>query len=375
MLKGLFYLFRYTLYKRVFSCFLLALLFSLTVLCITICLSIHGYGVSFSNISGAHDYKIANPITIVSFAATFVTISLTVIGFALNSFSKRRANIQDSLVLGNSIYEEAVGILLVRYRKKSTTLLYLNVFNFPLLAKAFSLVLLLGGMFVHCFIGHYRVFYLIVYASLMFCVIVSMLLCVFEIYSDINFTSFKACRIISYKIIKRLRFLIKTNKDLSVDNWTKGLKPSLRIYARTDVFRAIIFLYDCLKQVLYRPTYLKITYLINNSTNHFLSELALCFDTSDDMRLSAADLSNEKRGTESRTAEIINALDYYFSKCIKYEESESMEEALNKEIMFLNGIGNENYYYASKKKILEHLERNCDRIKVFQKDIEDEKDK
>ena len=205
------YLVRYFLYKRVLSCFFLALFLACSLFCVTICLSLFEYGVSFANITGQHEYKVANPITIVSFSATFVTISLTIIGFALNSFSKRKQNSNSDLVLGNSVYEEAAGILLVRYRTKLGSLLYFNVFNFPLLGKAFSLILLLACMFVHCFVGYYRVFYLIVYASFMFCIIVDMLICVFEIYSDVNYTTFRACRILITKIGDRLKFLSDTN--------------------------------------------------------------------------------------------------------------------------------------------------------------------
>lgn len=321
---------KYFLYKRVLSCFTLALIFSLLVCCITMTFSLLNFGVSFADITGNHEYKIANPITIVSFAATFVTISLTIIGFALNSFSKRKQSEKNNSILGNSVYEEAVGILLVRYRRKSETLLFINVFNYPLLAKAFTLVLLLGCMFVHCFVGNYRVFYLIVYASLMFCIIVSMLISVFEIYSDVNYTTFRACRIISMKISNRLKYLSKTNSAPS-DGF---LRPVLRRYARTDVFRSIIFLHKALDQVLYKPAIYGTTLVKNKKELHLFAELALCSDSSIEMmRGTIDDTSLSEDENKNRLKEIDSAFEFFYTQSIKYITS--LKDDLKDEIDFI----------------------------------------
>lgn len=351
---------KYIFYKRVFTCFLLALAFALCIFSITLSLSFNKIGIDFYTLSGQHEYKISNPITIVSFAATFVTISLTILGFALNNFAKRsKSNMNDNF-LGNSIYEEAVGILLVRYRRKRTTLLFLNVLNFPLLGKAFALVLLLGCMFCHCFFGEYRMFYLIVYAAVMFVIIVSMLVCVFEIYSDINFTFYRACRIILFKFKNRLNYLFKTNNRTA----RYKIRFTLRKYARTDIFRAVVFLKGTFEQMLYKPAILSLSSIKNTPGRHYLSELILCMDSSSEMMHGIIE-NNEKEEIGNCDAKINEYIEFILANLVKY--SVSLKKDLENEIDFLSKLTPSNYYYASKDKTLEKLKCFYDKIKIEEK--------
>lgn len=347
---------KYIFYKRVITCFLMALAFTSCVFLLTIILSVNSIGVDFETLSGGHTYKVSNPITIVSFAATFVTISLTILGFALNNFSKRSKGASENIILGNSIYEEAVGILLVRYRRKKTTLIFFNVLNFPLLGKAFVLVLLLGCMFCHCFIGEYRMFYLIVYATLMFVVIVSMLICVFEIYSDINFTFYRACRIILSKIKNRLDYLLETNGNKP---WS-GLRQVLRRYARIDIFRAIVFLKDTSEQLLYRPAILTLPLLSNIPGKHYLSELILCLDLSPEM-MHGIVKNKENKEQNNRNTPIIDYFDFFLKNFVK--NFESLVKDLKNEIMYVSNLSSGDYYFDSKDKILNKLNYFYDKIK------------
>lgn len=265
---------KYCLYKRVLSCFILAISFCACVGLVISFLSIYGHGVSFDVLSGNHLYNVGNPITVVSLAGTFITASITLLGFALNSFAKRgtaSSNGSNKKVIA-SPFEEAAGVLLVRYKGKAKSLLFLNVFCFPLLARAFVLLILLALMFAQCFFGEFRIFYLVIYFGLMCLIILSILISVFEIYSDVNFTLFKACSIIIDKIKKKVRFL---NKTMS---YNYGIVLSaLRRYAQTDIFRGVVFLDESFGTILYLPLRTNRCLEISLSGESlFLTQLCLC---------------------------------------------------------------------------------------------------
>lgn len=229
--------FRGRLYYRVFSCLIFSVPFCASVILTISLLSVNGYGVSFSTLTGGHTYNISNPITIVSFATTFVTISLTLLGFALNNFSKRGYKSKKdneehndlNYEVNASVFEECANILLVRYRGAKKSLLCFNVASFPLLSKAFTLIILLLSMIAQCFFGDYRIFYLIIYAGIMGFVILLVLIDVFRIYADVNFTLYQACSIIASKFYNKLSFLYSTRK------FDSGYIGTVKNYVRTDI--------------------------------------------------------------------------------------------------------------------------------------------
>lgn len=344
--------FRGRLYYRVFSCLIFSVPFCASVIFIISILSIKGYGVSFSALTGGHAYNVSNPITIVSFSATFVTISLTLLGFALNNFSKRgyktkKENEEQNNLnyeVNASVFEECANILLVRYRGVKKSLLCFNVASFPLLSKAFTLIIILLSMIAQCFFGSYRIFYLIVYAGIMGFVILLVLIDVFRIYADVNFTLYQACSIIASKFYNKLSFLYSTRK------FDSGYIGTVKNYVRTDIYRGILFLHESYGTILYLPyKFEKKLKLMLDNNKHMLSELAMCSSLSTSVMF-------EKYYAKQRSSANFDAKEI-FSVFIStsINSCKGLVEDLNYEINFVRNT-EEIAYYNAREDILKLLE-------------------
>ncbi len=352
-------LLRYISYKRVFSCFVLALSFCAVVVTPITILSLKGIGVSFVALVGGHSYMVSNPITLVSLSATFVTISLTLLGFALNNFAKK------SVANGNakgkssgngvnaSALEETANILLVRYRGIGQTLVFLNVFCFPLLAKAFTLIIFLFAMLAQCFYGDFRIFYLIIYAGLMGLIVLSMLISVFQIYSDVNYSMFCGCKIVVKKMPNKIRYLNRTKNSNST-----GLIRVMRRYIATDIYRGILLLQETNSKVLYMP-YLTRNALIvkNNKKRHFLIEMSLLSGLSNDAMYGNpfVDDSDDHR----------DSFLLFFERFVKYDSG--IVSAFKEEMDFIEQT-QDLTYLANKDNIYASLKWFYDKINVEDKE-------
>ena len=352
-------LLRYLSYKRVASCFVLALSFCSTVIIALAILNNCMVGIPFKVLSGLHDYKVSNPITIVSLCATFVTISLTLLGFALNSFAKKEIiKGSNDNNRGNGVnaspLEEAANILLVRYRGIGQSLLFLNVLCFPLLAKAFTLIIFLFAMVVQCFIGEFRLFYLLVYAALMAVIILSILISVFQIYSDVNYSMFCACKIIVKKMGNKIRYLSRTNSL----NWdSTGLVGTMRKYIATDIYRGILLLQDANSKILYTPFLTRKALVIKNmKKRHFLIEMAVISGLNNE-----AMYGNKMINEADRKDSFLQ----YFKYFVKYENG--IINAFEEELNFIKNT-KELTYLANKDNIDTSLRWFYDRIKSEEKE-------
>lgn len=334
----------YFLYKRVWSCFFLSFSLCFVLGLTTILLSLNNVGVNYEHIFGYNQYDAPSPIQIVAFSATFVTISLTLLGFALNNFSKRHKThfeyTRVSSRVNNSVFEEATNVIFSRYRGVVKTLLCFNIFSFPLLAKALTLVLLLFVMFLHSFLGCYRIFYLCVYIIIMAVTIISILIEVFEIYSDINYTLFRACALVTKKIRKRLHFLYKTK-----NNTETMIVQILRNYASLDIYRSVLFISESLGTLIYLPLKFDKKLSIKFSEKeHTLLELLMCSELSPMVIFGIYDLRTELKDDTVKESFVCfventfccntNILLQNIEKEIKYVElPEATRYSENKEVL------------------------------------------
>lgn len=252
-------------YHRILMCFITATLFTLFVVMgpLLFCKYID-FGYTAENFSNSYKMgdanliiSITNPMTIVSFGATLVGISLTILGFSLNSFSKR-----SNFVNNNKKYDvqgKTVELLLTRYRGYGRSLLFLNLFEFPIITKAFCLVEMVFLMLFYSYFSKYKIFYLLIITAEMFLIIISILIETFSLFADSNFSMAKAAKI-SKRIVKsRLYWLCNSNCLFGDDS-------EISDFCRADLFFATAYL---------KNAYLVLQYSNNKTCKNFIIDIDL----------------------------------------------------------------------------------------------------
>lgn len=247
-------------YHRIAICFIVAFLTASIPIATIVILEYLKIGVSFETITNGHAYSISNPLTIVSFGATMVTVSLTLLGFFLNSFAKHHkieGAKRNQVVSSYDVQGKTVEILLTRFRSNRKGW---KIWNFPILCKAMILIYLSIFMFVTAFVGNFRIFYLGVTICLMFLVDLFIIFDVFSLYADRNYSLSKAASTANRIIISRLKRLCKSAEsyysdfsDSYVDN-----------YSRMDIIYSCLYLFN---------SYTELRYCNDNIQSYFILKI------------------------------------------------------------------------------------------------------